>query len=210
MDLESPLRTIASPVEAEVLRVLAGADIEFSASQVHRLAPAGSNFGVRKALSRLADAGLVLSRSHGNTATWQGNRLHILWPAIEIAVNARTELLARMRAAVAEHEALTAYVYGSFARRDSSPQSDIDLLLIHRDDVDDESMIDIAYDLTTRIEVWTGNPGQAFNVTRSYLLGMLRAGDPIVTSFRQDAQALVGVEFGQLLRDLERDDAKHG
>ncbi len=89
MDLESPLRTIASPVEAEALRVLAGAETEFTASQVQRLATSGSPFGVRKALTRLAETGLVTAHRHGATQTWSANRRHLLWPAIETAVNAR-------------------------------------------------------------------------------------------------------------------------
>lgn len=204
MDLETPLRTIASPVEAEALRVLAGADTEFTAAQVHRLAPSASPFGIRKALSRLAETGLVNSSRYGRTQTWRANREHLLWPAVETAVSARVRLLDRIRDAVHREEGVTAYLYGSLARRESSPDSDVDVLLVFPDAHTTEQIIDFANDLSERIETWTGNRGQIFNVTQSELAEIVRRGDSIVESLRADATPLVGPEFGRLLQDLNR------
>jgi predicted nucleotidyltransferase len=207
MDLESPLRTIASPVEAETLRVLAGADTEFTAAQVHRLVDAASLFGVRKALARLADSGLVLSSSHGNSMLWRGNRHHVLWPAIELAVDARRELLDRLRRQFAERNELAAYLYGSFARRAATPASDIDVLVVYPDDAAQDSIIDFAHDLSEQILAWTGNEGQVFNATRSGLRDSIARADPVMASIRHDAVPLVGPEFEQLLRAIDAEKA---
>ncbi|GAA2086645.1 hypothetical protein GCM10009840_25420 [Pseudolysinimonas kribbensis] len=202
MDLESPLRTIASPVEAEVLRVLAGAATEFSAAQVQRIAASGSPFGVRKALIRLAAAGLVNSHRHGSAQTWSANRQHVLWPAIEAAANARTVLRDRIQRHVEQQEGVAAYLYGSFARRESSPESDVDVLLVFPDGHDREQIVDVADALSTSIQTWTGNHGQIYSVTRSELADMVRRGDSIVPSLRADAVPLVGPEFARLLLGL--------
>jgi predicted nucleotidyltransferase len=209
VDLESPLRTIVSPVEAETLRVLAGADTDFSAPQVHRLAESASAYGIRKALARLADAGLVLSSSHGSATVWRGNREHVLWPAIEAAVGARAELLARMRGQFAERSELAAYVYGSFARRSTTPESDIDIVIVYPDDAEHDSMVDFAHTLSQHIRAWTGNEGQVFNATRSWTRDAIERADPLLTSIRRDAVTLVGPEFEQLLRSIDAERVQH-
>lgn len=202
MDLESPLRTIASPVEAETLRVLAGSDVQFSASQVQRLTDSASAFGVRKALARLANAGLVLSAVHGRTTLWQGNRQHVLWPAIEMAVNAKTELVDRIRNQFAERNEIAVFLYGSFARGIATNQSDIDLLLVYPDDTAHERMIDASRELSEHIRAWTGNEGHIFTITRSDLRDSLDRSDPIVVSIREDAVPVVGPDFSQFARAL--------
>lgn len=203
MDLESPLRTIASPVEAETLRVLAGADTEFTASQVHRLVETASLFGVRKALARLTDSGLVLSESRGNSTVWRGNRHHVLWPAIELAVDARRELLDRLRRPFAERNELAAYLYGSFARRAATADSDIDIFVVYPDDATQDAIVDFAHDLSEQILAWTGNEGQIFNATRSGLRDAIDRADSVMMSIRHDAVPLVGPEFEQLLRVID-------
>lgn len=203
MDLESPLRTIASPVEAEVLRALAGADTEFTAPQIQRLASSGSPFGVRKALARLADAGLVTANRVGSTQTWRANRRHLLWPAVEIAVDARAHLLDLISQLVQRSEGVHAYLYGSLARRESSPESDVDVLLVFSDDHTPDKVADIAGDLSDNITAWTGNPAQMFSVTRSELRELIREGASIVRSFDDDAIPLVGPAFSQLRVELE-------
>jgi predicted nucleotidyltransferase len=160
---------------------------------------------VRKALARLADAGLVDSHRHGATHTWSANRDHLLWPAIEAAVNARTVLLDRIQHAVEQEDGLAAYLYGSFARRESSPDSDIDVLLVFPDDRDREHIIDVADRLGTSILTWTGNQGHINSVTRSEFADMVGRRDSIMTSLRADAVRVVGPEFGQLLLDSGAD-----
>ncbi len=209
MDLESPLRTIASPVEAEVLRVLAGADTEYSAPQIHHLIESASPYGVRKALARLADSGLVRSTIRGKSALWMGNRDHVLWPAIELAVNARRELLDRIRSRFAERNELAAYLYGSFALRSATPDSDIDVLVVYPDDTADDEIVDFAHNLSEQIRLWTGNDGHIFNATRSWLRDWIERADPVAVSIRGDAVVLVGPAFEHLLRALDAEKSAH-
>ena len=203
MDLESPLRTIASPVEAETLRVLAGADTEFSAAQIYRLIETASPYGVRKALARLTDSGLVLSESRGSSTLWRGNRHHVLWAAIDSAVNARQELLNRLRLQFAERTELAAYLYGSFARRAATPDSDIDILVVYPDDAVEDDIVDFAHGLSEHVLAWTGNYGHVYNARRSWLRDSIARADSVMMSIRQDAVALVGPDFEQLLRAID-------
>ncbi|TPW72901.1 nucleotidyltransferase domain-containing protein [Schumannella sp. 10F1B-5-1] len=203
MDIESPLRTIASPVEAEALRILAGADTEFSVQQLHRLANPASLFGMRKALTRLADAGLVDQVAHGRSNFYRGNRSHVLWPAVESAVAARVVFLERLRASIARRSGLLAYLYGSVARGESVAASDVDVLLIFDDGTARGSMADVADELSSEIRTWTGNEGQIYSTTRSELRESVSRADPIVDSFRRDAIALAGPPIATLLASGE-------
>ncbi|MGL4340761.1 MAG: nucleotidyltransferase domain-containing protein [Rhodoglobus sp.] len=134
---------------------------------------------------------------------WRGNRHHVLWPAVELAVDARRELLDRIRGQCTERDGLSVYLYGSFARRSATPDSDIDILIVYPDDVADDTMVDFAHDLSQQIAGWTGNKGHIYNATRSELRDSITRADPIVMSIRHDAVALIGPDFEQLLRTLD-------
>lgn len=210
MDLDSPLRTISPPVEAETLRVLASADTEFSAPEIHRLVESASAFGVRKALSRLADAGLVLSESRGSSTLWRGNRAHVLWPAIERAVDARRELIERMRSLFSQRQELAVYLYGSFARRSTTPESDIDILIVYPDSAANSDIVDLAQGVSAQVESWTGHEGQVFATSRSALHDSIKRADAVLSSIRRDAVPLVGPDFEQFLRVLEAEESAGG
>ncbi|NQX34761.1 nucleotidyltransferase domain-containing protein [Herbiconiux sp. VKM Ac-2851] len=196
-------------MEAEVLRVLAGADAEFSAPEVHRLVGSASQFGVRKALVRLSETGLVHSTTHGNSTFWKGNRRHVLWPAIEAAVDARRMFLDRLRSELAKRDGLAAYLYGSFARRSAGPESDIDILIVHPDDTSHDTIVDFAFDLGEKILAWTGNEGHLYNATRTVVRESVDAADPVIVSIRQDAVTVIGPDFEQLLRQLRVEARSH-
>jgi predicted nucleotidyltransferase len=203
MDLESPLRTLAAPIEAEVLRVLAGADTEFTAPQVHRIAASGSPFGVRKALARLTEAGLVSGNLIGTTQTWRANRKHLLWSAVEIAVGARARLLDSIEQEVRRADGVYAYLYGSLARRQSSPESDVDVLLVFPNAYNPEEIAEVAGGLSDNITAWTGNEAQMFSVTQDELRALIRDEASIAQSFQSDAVPLVGPDYSMLLRSLD-------
>jgi predicted nucleotidyltransferase len=126
----------------------------------------------------------------------------VLWPAIELAVNARRELLDRLRGQFAERNELSAYLYGSFARRTATPGSDVDILVVYPDCATRDAIVDFAHDLSEQIRAWTGNQGHIFNATRSWLQDSIERSDSVVMSIRQDAVALIGPEFDQLIRAI--------
>jgi len=114
-------------------------------------------------------------------------------------------LFDKIRDEVHQENGLTAYLYGSLARHESTPESDVDILLVFPDDRDTEQIIDFAHDLSDSVTGWTGNQGQIYSVTRSGLADLVRRDDSIVTSLRADATPIVGPEFARLLLDLEQD-----
>ncbi|MFM8508409.1 MAG: hypothetical protein ACKOBR_12110, partial [Actinomycetota bacterium] len=68
MHLGAPMLSVTGGLEGAVLEVLAGTDTPLPLGNVHRLIHSASKSGVRKALLRLADGGVVT-----NQFPWHGD-----------------------------------------------------------------------------------------------------------------------------------------
>ena len=93
MDWENPLRSIAATVDADVLKVLAGAHEPVTGNQLAHLA--GRSYAqVYAVVRRMVDEGLVLTARYGRTNTFRLNRDHALVQGIlaVLAGPARLEL----------------------------------------------------------------------------------------------------------------------
>lgn len=194
MDLSAPLASFMNGLDAVVLRVVARAGTELTGRQVARLAGTGTPANVRLSLLRLVDVGLVTSVPAPHATMFSANRAHILWPAVETAMNARQELNRRLAAfASAEApEGVTVALYGSVARGDSTRTSDIDLLVILPDAVTLDDRDEFVTGLRDRVQLWTGNDAQVYDLTESALARQRDEGDPIVDSWAADGIVVFG------------------
>jgi predicted nucleotidyltransferase len=125
---------------------------------------------------------------------YSANRSHILWPAVEIALNARQELLRRV-AAFAGSSApvgVTIALYGSVARGDSTKASDVDLLVVFPDEVALDDRDEFVTGLRDHVQLWTGNDAQIYDLTESALASQKEDGDPIVQSWASEGIIIFG------------------
>jgi predicted nucleotidyltransferase len=198
MHLSHPLASLMSPVEAAAIEVLARADTDFTGRQVARLAGASNPNGIRKAMLRLSQSGIVLLTPEPHATRYRANREHLLWPAIELALGARDELERRI-ALFASHASpgSTVAVYGSVARGDSNPDSDVDLLVIHTDDTLSEERDRFALELADRVERWTGNVAQVYDLSDGRFHEQLSAGDPITQRWLAEARTIAGRDISE-------------
>ncbi|MDY1006330.1 nucleotidyltransferase domain-containing protein [Curtobacterium sp. CFBP9011] len=158
MQLQSPFAAVTPTVDGEVLAVLAHVPrgrpftLSFITQRVSR-----SRTGVLRVLERLVQQGIVLFDDIGGVKTFQLNHDHLLAPQILAISQARTVLLDRLRDACAQMPLRYAAVFGSAARGEMRPDSDIDLIFIadaeRRDEVEDG-----VHDLAIAARLWTGNP----------------------------------------------------
>lgn len=127
------------------------------------------------------------------------NKEHLLWPAIEIALDAESELMRRIRAMTKEggFQFTTVVLYGSVARGESDAESDVDLLVVQaRHGELRQAYIDY---LREDVQKWTGNRTQIFDLTVDDLRRMSQAGDPIVTSWLEEGRLVVGEDLRVLI-----------
>ncbi|WP_354239267.1 nucleotidyltransferase domain-containing protein [Arthrobacter sp. UYEF20] len=143
-----------------VLYVLARADAEFTVPQIVKLLPErGSLAGVRKALNRLTEHGVVLERVAGRTHTYHLNREHLIADAVVAMATAKTQLADRIRREVSSWEFAprAVKIFGSAARNEMRTDSDIDIFIALPNDVDDDLAEERIAALAMKISAWTGN-----------------------------------------------------
>ncbi|WP_144713132.1 nucleotidyltransferase domain-containing protein [Curtobacterium pusillum] len=197
MQLTQPLATLVGPTQANALRVLSRTDAGMTGRQVSRVAGAAQHTGIKRALDKLEQVGLVQVERGLQHSSYRVNREHLLWPAVELSLRAGDELERRIAAFVEDADAgvLSVSIFGSLARGTATESSDVDLLVVFADGVDTEVVVRLG-DLVRR---WTGNECQVFDVTRADLRRFVAEGDPLVGSWRDEARTVFGPDVRSLL-----------
>jgi predicted nucleotidyltransferase len=158
MQLQFPLHTISDSVDADVLYALARAEAEFTVAELRAVLGRRSLEGIRRSLARLVDQGIVAQHRVGRSSSYALNRDHLAAPAIIALAELNTTLRSRITERLREwtHQPVYAAIFGSGARGEMRPQSDIDFALV-REGADDDTWEQQVEDLTRDIAAWTGN-----------------------------------------------------
>lgn len=205
MDLSSPISSIIPSAHGAVLAVLARTGEPLSGRAVAALT--NGRFGqwrVSEVLGDLADAGIVLRESRPPAKLYRLNRDHVAAMAIEALAGQREALLSRIRAEVAEWDPApaAAWLFGSAARGDGGPNSDIDILLVRADDLDENDPTWLAQvdRLSRHIPAWSGNQCAVLELSADELSDRGEHGERLVDELRADALPLGGAAPRAMLR----------
>jgi hypothetical protein len=140
--------------------------------------------------------GLVRSQPAGNARLYTFNREHVAGPAITTLVSLREELVSRMTADVDSWRipALAVWLFGSAARGEAGPDSDIDVFVLRPDDVPDSDQTwQVQVDnFSMRVSQWAGNGCEVLEYSRSEFGDLVRRNERIVTELLRDAIPLSG------------------
>lgn len=196
VDLSDPTQSLIPSLDGAVLGVLAGTEGALSVTAIKRLARRGSRAGLSLALDRLTFHGLVIAEPANRGYMYRLNRHHVLTEAVLSAASARAELLTRMRDGLTSWEPPPVHVcvFGSFARSDGGPDSDIDVLVVTSDGVDRHAEWWTSQ-LTTwadNVLSWSGNRVELLSMSLSELAHAARAEEPVLDSIRNDGVVLLG------------------
>jgi predicted nucleotidyltransferase len=196
MELQRPLSVIAPTVSADVLTVLAKAEIGFTPPEIHRLVGDHSINGVRKALEGLTLQGIVTSARVGQAVRYELNRDHITAPYIIALAQVRDELLRRLTERIESWTIPCRYaaLFGSAARNDMRLDSDIDLFIVRATTVEADDIVWEAQveDLESSTARATGNDVRTLHYSEEELQAGLRAGDRVLADIRRDGVRLTG------------------
>ncbi|MEV0288905.1 nucleotidyltransferase domain-containing protein [Kribbella sp. NPDC050820] len=171
---------------------------------MHQLAATGSERGVRNALHRLAETGLVDATAVGPSVQYTLNREHVAAAAVLELTSLRPRLFDRFRASIdawaikPEH----ASIFGSAARGDGNLDSDIDLLIVHRFDKPSAAWEEQLSELSSQALRWSGNYLQTYVLSTDGLLAHLEAAEPIVDDWKRDGVRIHGPEIRTLINQL--------
>jgi predicted transcriptional regulator len=198
VDFRRPLQTITPTLDGELLRVLARADNDYTGRELARAIDATPP-GAQKALSRLVRQGIVLRRGAGRAYLYRFNRDHIAAPWIEGLAGLRQQLFQRMRANINgwEVQPVAAAVFGSVARGQAGPESDLDLFFVRPSAADEEPWEEQVAELAAAATRWTGNDARPLQFNEDEVRGATRE------SVIQDVLA-EGIEIGGSLKRLRK------
>lgn len=207
MDWTDPTLAAASSLDGCVLAVLAGTTERLTGREVHRRAVRGSAVGVRDTLVRLVDQGLVRREHAGPAHLYWLNREHVAAPVALALAAIRPTLFRRLRDALQgwDPAPLAAAVFGSVARGDGTPESDVDVLLVRpaRIAADAEPWATQVSGLSDSVLTWTGNHASVLQVTPEDLDDLVRRDAPVLASLRRDAIDVGGAPIAELLGEAE-------
>ena len=170
MNLSHPINSLIPSLTGQVLEVLAGTTRPLSGREVARLVPGGASpSGVATALSDLGDAGIVQQVEAGNAILNTLNREHLLAPLVVVAAGAYQAFVTKLSEMVRAVEPTPQRVvlFGSVARRDAGPESDIDIAFVFNDDADIDVASSAVSSLAQKVESLTGNPVDALIYTNA-------------------------------------------
>jgi predicted nucleotidyltransferase len=198
MNLSKPLTSLIPSLEGEVLTVLATAEVAFTGAQVQRVIGNYSAKGVRNALQRLSDEGIVNRVSAGAADLYSLNRKHILCSAILAISKSKQEFTRLISAEIGKWkiQPLCAALFGSASRADMSRESDIDIFLARPAQIsfENEDWRNQVTRLSRNGFALTGNQIQIFELSPLEIKKEFKTKNGVISSILQQGLVIHGPE----------------
>ena len=193
MQTQHPLAVITPSLDGDVLAVLARAEAPFTVGSIQRVIGGRSYAGIRKVLDRLVAQGTVLAEPVGTVISYRLNREHLAAELIVALANLPAALIDRVRADVEAWPAppIWAAMFGSAARGEMRPDSDIDLFLVDPA-TDLEAWESQWHQLANEVSRWTGNDVRVLSMTEDEVKSSALTRDPILQSILDEALTVSG------------------
>lgn len=202
VDWSNPQGILTSRVTGEIAFELCRATGPVSGRALSR-AVGRSEGGVRAALRPLVESGLVRAEGRGNAIAYAINRGHLAYPAVSLLADPRAALIDALRRRIRRWDVQPAHacLFGSAARGDGGPESDVDVLVVRpaRVRAGNAAWQRGVDSLGADIESWTGNFAAILDVGERRLASTARLGRPIIDSLRRDGVLLAGAPLDELL-----------
>ena len=193
MDLSKPATAVVPSADADVLTVVAGTTRALTGREIQRLS-GRSLQAVQNILKRMVAHGLLEVLEAGSAQLYRLNRDHVAADAAVALLDLRGRLFERIRQQLKQWPMppAAAAVFGSAARGDGAPASDIDVLVVRPETVDETDRLwaGAVDDLARSILSGSGNRASIIQVTPAQISDMMHRNEPIVASLRRDSVLL--------------------
>ena len=205
MDLGHPISSVIPGAYGDVLAVLARTDVWLSGRKVAALTRGQtSRRRVDAVLAELAKAGIADMQEAPPAKLYRLNRHHVAAAGIEALASMRTCLFTRLHDELAQWRVLpeAAWLFGSAAKGEAGPASDIDLLLVSPPlaSAEEEDLWSGQIDATReRVREWSGNELEVLVLSADELRHLRDAGERLIDDLRADAVVLVGSAVRDIL-----------
>lgn len=196
-------RALADPVKIKTYRILARHPEGLTGRGIAGLVPT-SPFKINQVLRELVDLGILEASAVGKAHLYRLNRHHILVrDLISYALGFEERLLIDLGAEISRRlkpRPLSVMLYGSVARGDEGPKSDLDLYLIYPDECKDAGRISDAGPLVSEWVLRTyGNPISIRRARISDFQRLSRERDPLTRNVVKEGKILAGLTITEIL-----------
>jgi hypothetical protein len=203
MDLSRPYSLVSSSADMDALAVLARTSSPLSGREIARRSGRSQEW-TRTVMARLVELGIAEREAGGSALLYELNRDHLAVPAIEQLVELRALLVDRLRAELAGWalQPTAAVLFGSAARGDGGPDSDIDLFVVRSEGVDEDDPVWRAQidGLAEGVRAWTGNSAGIAELGAGELEDLVDRAPPVLDSIRAEGIDLAGRRTATLLK----------
>jgi predicted nucleotidyltransferase len=205
VNLTSPIASVIPGASGEVLVILARTSEELTGNVIASLADGRvSQTGANKALKRLVADGLVLSRPAGKSILYSLNRDHLAARSIIELSEMRSALTTKVKELIMswQYQPVAVALFGSAARGRGTNRSDIDLLVIRPDAIDEEHSVWVmqVMELAAAVQRWSGNGCEVLEFADDEFAALVLAGDTLIENLRTEAVDVIGKPLRELTR----------
>lgn len=197
---------LGTTTRVRILRTLLPMSSPVSGTEARRLAGVRSVKAMWTSLEELTELGILLRGQTRGTHLYQINREHHLADPLASLFTAearrpgevRTALRSALESAGLANAVRSAVLYGSYARGDAGVRSDLDVLVIAREEADVRPIEDALMDVGRVLEARFGPPLSPYVLSESRVRERFRDGDPLILSIASEGREL----FGSPLREM--------
>jgi predicted nucleotidyltransferase len=194
---------LGAPSHIAILRALYMSGSGMTGRQIARMSGVAVQ-ATHDALARFAEVGLVRWLPAGRAHLYQLNRDHYLFaqgilPLLEAEGEFRSRIKAILKRALEGH-VISAAIFGSAARGDDRPDSDLDLLLIVEHRKDREKAQDRAGAVFDRLKNEFGVTLSAISFGRAEFVAGYRKGKSFFQNVVREGETVTGKELGAVVR----------
>ena len=201
MDFMHPVEAVIPGSHGRVLAVLAETTADLNLRTVARVAGV-SPAQASRVLPGLVELGLVERREVPPSSLFRLNRDNVAGRLVIELARSRDTALERMGAVTRELPLPPAsvIVFGSFARREADRLSDIDVVIVRPDDIDedDDTWINGLEHWRGSVRALTGNQVEVIEISQTEAGERLTGGGPLWGDVARDGVVVHGATLDQL------------
>lgn len=186
VDTARPYADVLSGPRGRLLAALVQLEVPVTVRALARYADASPQ-GALSYMKTLTGAGIVFAERVGPAMMVSLNRQHLAAEPLIALVRARGRLIERLREELGEWPELAgAWLFGSTARGDGGPDSDVDLLVVSEATTESHEWTEATSRLRERIGLWTGNEVELIEHTKTSFAALVRGSNPLVDTVRTE------------------------